>query len=191
MADHRPPVTRWATAEATRIRDWQSRTAGQIQSAVRDLQEKLRAAGESNLRAIGSLLAQRAGLRVSVEEHDVRVQAAASNSDRESRLAERDELLYLLASKHLRPCSLDRLTRWSRLVDLEELQGVESKRPPADSSAELAHYPHYIRPPSHVIATTGRKLERCRDMLHNDPGSLAMLVSEVGVVRSMRSSITP
>ena len=120
----------WALAEATRIRDWQVRAAARIQSDVRDLQDKLREAGESKLRAIGSILAQRASLRISIEEHDVRTHVADDESSLASLRAEYAELLDRLVAKQIRPFSADRLTRWSRLADLGELEKVDFKRPP-------------------------------------------------------------
>ena len=191
MSDPSTTACEWAARETLRVRNWHAHTADRIRSAVCDLQEKLRQAAESKLRGISSMIIQRASLRVSIEEHDKRIEASDDVS-LASYEKERSEVLGLLASKRIRPFSDYLLSRWSQLVHLKELADPGFLAPslaPAkplelkyDRFGDIAGespapvcVPH---PVSHVIALTQRKLAHCRDTLPFH-GSLAVLVRQL------------
>ena len=185
-------VDGWAVVESERVKVWQTSAAERIRLAVRDLQEKLRQAGRSKARAIAGILAQRACLRLSIEEHDAHI-AEFNDEGLALRKSERHEFLRQLQSSEVRPFSPGLSSRWSRLAELDELDaakflppGDESKDDPSaavDDDDDAPPSPLYLPPAAaEVVAATSRKLEHCRDSLPFH-GPLAALV------RMLRTSV--
>ena len=130
-----PVADHWADTESARIRAWQVHTADRIRLLVCEIRELLLQAAESKLRAVGSILTQRAALRISIEEHDARLDDA-DVVHRVLCVAERSKLLDLLRSKEIRPYSDERHFRWSQLVGSgsDELSAERFEPPPPYSS---------------------------------------------------------
>ena len=120
-------LEQWAAAETDRLSSWRARRIAELEREASELTALVAAAGESARRGLGGHVAQRAGLRASLEEAGAAL-AVAPPEQCAALEQERERLLRLLRTGVIRSFPEWQVARWAALPSLDaSLGGAESK----------------------------------------------------------------